>query len=345
MKRLPVTLAGLGVICALALVTSACNAGFSPYAASVNGTVISQAKLRSALSAINDNASYRCAIESSGTTTIAGVGQGTYNAAFSAQVLSILIQDVVARRYVEKMRISEPAALQPIALSQLETATTPPSTCPGSGASLMAAFVPSYRNQLIQFQEDEDALALAEAGTTFSGLGRYVAKHPGFMSVACVSVIVVPTEAKAASIRVQLLHGAKFAALAKKDSTDTTASSGGVVGCVPDTEFTAPLDVVLAGLATGAVSSPVSFGNSSSGTEWLLLEVTKRQAEAGSQAVSSLLSLEQTALNRLLPSLLKQARVQVDPQFGSWKDAKVEAPAAPPSRFVPNPGADSGSGG
>jgi parvulin-like peptidyl-prolyl isomerase len=342
-KRLTTVLAGLVAISLLSFGLSGCNVRFSPYAAVVNGSEISQGQLRDALAAISANAGYKCAIQSSGSTHIAGVGQGTYNASFSAQVLSILIQDKIVRQAVVKRRLPEPSSLYPIAVSQLQASTTPPSSCPGSGASLVAAFAPSYRSVLIKFQEDEDALAGALAGVTLSptGLGAYAAAHKSLMSLACVSVIEVAAKATATSLRSQLSKGASFAALAKAHSLDTaSAPSGGALGCIPDAEFSAPLGTDLAALSVGQVSAPVAFS-----TDWLLLLVTKRQPEPYRQQATSLIALEQTNLNQLFPRVIKTAQVQVDPQFGKWdttaSPAKVIANAGPRAAIVPNPGANS----
>ncbi|MGA3216118.1 MAG: peptidylprolyl isomerase [Acidimicrobiales bacterium] len=346
MKRLTTTLAGLAALCVLVLGLSGCDVHLSPYAAIVNGSEISQTQLRNALAAVVGNPSYKCAIESSGTTHVTGSGQGTYNSAFGAEVLSILIQDQVLRQHVARIGLSEPSGLYAAALSQLETVTAPPSTCPGSGASLMAAFPPWYRQVLVRFQMDEDALAAQAAGTSLSpaALDRYVAAHHNAMTAACVSVIEVGTKATALSLRAKLLGGASFAAVAKADSIDsTTAPDGGSIGCVPDSMFTSPLSTDLAALSVGRVSEPISFSS-----DWLLLLVTQRQAESYQDLVSSLVAFEQSALNKTFPRLIRSARIQIDPQFGTWDTkaslARVDANAAPPADIVPNPGANSASG-
>lgn len=343
MKRLPALLASIAATSVLVFGLSGCNVRFSPYAAVVNGSEISQTQLRDALAAISANAGYKCAIQASGTTHISGVGQGTYNAAFSAQVLSILIQDKVVRQAATRQRLVEPSNLHAIALAQLDTSTAPPSTCPGSGASIVAAFAPSYRDVIVKFQEDEDALAASLAGVslTASSLSAYAATHETLMSLACVSVIEVAAQATAASLRSQLLHGASFAAEAKAHSTDsTTAASGGALGCIPDAEFTAPLNADIAGLKVGQVSAPIAFS-----TSWLLLLVTKRQPETYLEQATSLVASQQAKLNVLFPHLIKSAKVQVDPQYGTWdtttSPAKVNANAGPPAAIVPNPGANS----
>ena len=334
----------LAVICALALGLSGCNVRFSPYAAVVNGAEISQSQLQSALSAITANASYKCAIESSGTAHVIGAGDGTYGSAFTAEVLSILIQDRVVRDYVARLGLPEPASLSGIAESQLYQSTAPPSGCPGTGQSLVAAFRPSYRAELIRFQVDEDALAARAAGTSLvaSTLAGYVAAHKTTMSLACVSVIEVGSEKTALSLRARLLKGANFATLAKANSVDSsTSSQGGAIGCVPDADFTAPLDTVIAGLGVKQVSAPISFS-----TDFLLLEVTARQSESYSELVASVVALEQSSLNKVFPSIIKGANVQLDPEYGTWDTkgslARVVAPAGPPAAVVPNAAANEG---
>jgi hypothetical protein len=343
-KRLPAALASLAALCVLMFGLSGCNVRFSPYAAVVNGTEISQSQLSDALAAVANNAGYKCSIASSGTDHIVGAGQGTYNATFSAEVLSILIQDKVVRQDVSRMRLPEPPSAEPAAVAQLEQASTPQSGCPGSGASVLAAFPVWYRELLVQFQEDEDALSAHLAGTTLSPgtLDAYVARHGAAMTQACVSVIEIGSKATALSLRSQILHGASFATVAKAHSIDsTTAPQGGVLGCIPDTDFNPPLNTVIAGLTVGRISSPVSFSS-----DWLLLLVSQRQRETYQQLISSLVAQELGRLNKVFPRFLGSAKVEVDPQYGTWSTkgtlARVQANSGPPAKIVPNAGANAG---
>ena len=236
-KRLSAALAGLVALAVSTLGLSGCNVRFSPYAAVVNGSEVSQTQMQDALSAIAANAGYRCTIEAGGTSPVFGAGDGTYNAAFSAEVLSILIQDKVVGQDLVRLGLPEPASLQPVALAQVEAASTPATGCSGTGASVIAAFPSSYRQQLIRFQVDEDVLAAHLAGTTLTagGLAAYAASHRAATTLACVSVIVVETKATAAALRSRIVRGASFAALAKAHSIDTsTAPKGGALGCIPD---------------------------------------------------------------------------------------------------------------
>ena len=323
---------------------SGCNVRLSPYAAVVNGSEISETQMQDALSAIATNAGYRCTIEAGGTSRIAGAGVGTYDAAFSAEVLSILIQDKAVRQDLVRLGLPEPAGLDSAALAQVESATTPATGCPGTAASVVAAFPAFYRLKLVQFQLDEYALAARLAGTrlTPGALAAFSAAHKPEASLACVSVIVVTTKADAASLRRRLVAGGNFAAIAKAHSIDTaTAPNGGSVGCIPDSDFSAPLNKDVAALRLGQVSSPISFSS-----DWLLLLVTQRRPETEVQLVSTLLAEEQTPLGTLIAHILRSASVDVDPRFGTWdprtSPPRVQPNTPPPARIVPNPSANAG---
>jgi hypothetical protein len=343
-KRLPASLASLAALCALMFGLSGCNVRLSPYAAVVNGSEISQTQLRDALTAVVNNAGYKCSVASSGTTHIKGAGDGTYNATFSATVLSILIQDKVVRQEVARLRLPEPSALEPVADAQLQAASAPASGCTGTGASILAAFPASYRQLLVRFQLDEDALSAHLAGTTLNPgpLGAYVASHKTEMMLACVSVIETGTKATASSVRSQVLAGKSFADMARAHSIDsTTSGEGGVIGCIPDADFNAPLNKVIAGLTVGRVSSPVAFSS-----DWLLLLVSRRESETSQQLIPSLVAQEQSALNVFFPRILGSAKVELDPQYGTWSTkgtlARVQANTGPPADLVPNAAANAG---
>jgi hypothetical protein len=343
-KRLPPTLACLAALVVLTLGLSGCNVRFSPYAAVVNGSELSQQQMNDALASIAANAGYSCTIAAGGGSRVVGAGQGTYTSSFSAEVLSILIQDKVIRQQVAGLGLDEPPALRTAALAQIQTAFAPGTGCPGTGASIVAAFSPSYRQQLVQFQMDEDALAAHLAGTALApgALAAYEAAHPGTTGVNCVSVIVVRTRAQAVSLQRQILAGANFASLAKAHSLDTsTAPQGGALGCVPDSEFSSPLNKDVAALPQGHVSNPIPFSSA-----WLLLLVTQRRPPGYTEQVNAFLGAQHTKLGNLITGLVKSASVDVDPQYGTWDtkttSAMVKPNPGPPAHLVPNPGASTG---
>ena len=214
-KRLPSALACLVALVVSMVGLSGCNVQFSPYAAVVNGSEISQSQLHEALSAIAADAGYVCTIEAGGTSRVVGAGDGTFNSSFSAEVLSILIQDEVVRQEIVRLGLSEPATLGPVAQAQLAAATSPSNVCVATGASIIDGIAPQYRRQVIRFQVDEDVLAarLADARLTPAGLLAFESSHRDQTTLACISAIIVGTRTEAALLRLQLLRGASFASL------------------------------------------------------------------------------------------------------------------------------------
>ena len=146
---------------------------------------------------------------------------------------------------------------------------------------------------------DEDALSAHLAGTSLAPgpLGAYVARHKTEMMLACVSVIEVGTKATALSLRARSSAARALRRWLGLHSIDsTTAPQGGALGCIPDADFNAPLNKVIAGLTVGRVSSPVAFSS-----DWLLLLVSRREAETAQQLVPSLVAGEADGLEHLLP--------------------------------------------
>ena len=64
-------------------------------------------------------------------------------------------------------------------------------------------------------------------------------------------------------------------------------------------------------------------------SNWLLLLVSQRKPETSQQLMPSLVAEEVSTLNTLIPRLLGSAKVEVDPQYGTWNTkgtlARVEA--------------------
>jgi hypothetical protein len=76
----------------------------------------------------------------------------------------------------------------------------------------------------------------------------------------------------------------------------------------------------------------------------LLLLVTQRRPESYAEQVASLLIQQQSKLGAVIDGLVRSARVEVDPQYGSWNRAtsgipRVEPNQGPPAQIVPNPSA------
>lgn len=82
-----------------------------------------------------------------------------------------------------------------------------------------------------------------------------VVKSSGSTSEYKVSIIVVPTEANAASVISQLKKGSSFAALAKENSIDQTKAQGGLVGWVLPAQVNPEIGAAIQKLNKGAFTT------------------------------------------------------------------------------------------
>jgi peptidyl-prolyl cis-trans isomerase C len=117
----------------------------------------------------------------------------------------------------------------------------------------------------------ESARAITEADL----LDRYnkdIAGKPG-PEEAHVRVIMVPTEQDALGIIGELRGGTDFAALARRSSTDSTASAGGDAGFVTLDQLTREVGAVVFSMQPGQVTPfPVNSAGS-----WFVLKVEERR--------------------------------------------------------------------
>jgi len=157
-------------------------------------------------------------------------------------------------------------------------------------------------------------------------LQRLQADDPGIKDAArnaCpsgryVSHILVADQATAASLKQQIDGGADFAEVAMSSSTDPSAASGGEIGCLDDNPgLIEPFATVAAESPIGVVSDPfqTQFG-------WHLVLVTDSPPQQDIDA----------ATLRAVLALAGDARVKVDPRYGTWdkRRAQVLPPVAPP---------------
>ncbi len=349
---------------AAAVVLAGCQVGFGQTAATVNGVAISQSQLDAHLAAIEGNAAYSCIYSSSTRQDIAGVGKGTYNSQFVANILlDLVINEAMgqqaAREGIHLTAFDRTAAKSEVENSLSSSTGTAQSGCPSAtAAQIFQAFPAFYRSFLLNGQAEIEALAAHQLHIDLSmaGLGRYFRSHRSTFVNTCADAIVVATQAQAQSLSAQLAGGASFAALARKDSLDSSARSGGHIGCAP-TAFTFPANLAAAVAATpvGHVTPPIAT-QSSSGSIWVLVKVDGRSLPAFDSHVaqevrSELLYQNSQRLNAAesstLTSLLQRASVTVDPRDGRWLGSSknlsssfLVAPAPPPGRFVPNATAD-----
>jgi foldase protein PrsA len=340
MRRLPARrLAPLAVLLVAALALSACSSvGESP-AATVNGRDISADSVRSELRTIRKNRAYRDALERSYQMTLAGESKGTFDATFTAQLLSLRIYYELVEQSFEKLHIKVKAsdvkdAKQTIK-QQIDTL----------GEDVWKKLPQKYRDQL-GHQEALIEVASNQAGEGAIGL-RYFNAHKADFQRICVSHILVSAanhsdaDAKriAAEIKAELDGGADFATVAKEKSEDPgSKETGGDLDCDAPGRFVTPFDNATLRLPIGKVSDPVKtqFG-------YHLILVRSRTAGVFSDVSGS---LGQKAFEDYLLGLVcgKKSDVDVNPRFGKWDRkpckggtglAQVAPPVKPKSSGTP----------
>jgi hypothetical protein len=335
-------LAPFSLFVVLALALSACGASVNSSAATVNGTGIPISQLTQALNDSTSSSLFSCLL--SGQSGVKGAGvHGTYSARFTAEQLSLLIEQNEIQAEVAKFHLVPTALATSLAANQVSSGLSPPSgsSCTATGAQVIASLPNSYRNLLSNLQVDQDLLSAHLAGATLtnSGVQTFAAAHPNIADLACVSVILVAKRATATSIINKIASGSSFSALAKAQSIDSqSATNGGALGCVYPGQFSGTLAAAVSAAAVGKVSTPIAFG-----ADYVVLEVTKRQSGTASGDALALVSSQTGAETALVNSLGRSDKVWVNSQYGSWSlssgQFQVIPASGPPNADIVNPNA------
>jgi hypothetical protein len=341
------------LIVLVAIGLSACDVSVSPGAARVGSETISRATLTDAVKAVAADTGFVCTISeenSSGSISIKGAGSGTYDAGFTASQLTEIIKQRISSGLLAKLRLAVTPSETAIGRLRLDAELNPPngSTCSAGGAQAVGDLAASYRSVLTSEETNLDLIAANIAGVPLSatGLAAYARAHQSIAYNDCVSAILTTTKSAAVSARSAIESGKSFSSVAKADSKDTnSAPNGGVLGCLPVTNFQPPLDTALETLPVGQVSTPIEFNSESSTgattTGYVLLLITVRQAPTTLEALNALVNAETTAADKALVTAEAAADVSVDPQFGTWQyvdgDYQVVPPTGPASGYLADP--------
>lgn len=321
----------------LGLVASACNPA-TPYAAIVNGQVISQSELNGQLAAIADNASDVASIEAASQSQgeaalqIRGPEPGTYNLRFATEALDQDIEFAIIQQQFDRRHLR-------LTAYELESARADlPSELGGQGAAPvdLDQFPRSYQNTLVTRQAEILALeaAIAHVQVSAAAVSAYFTAHAADMFEACASRILVTSLPAAAGVLKDLASGTSFAAEAAAKSQDTnTTSNGGQLGCGSGLQFAASFGTAFASaVATAPLDHPVGPVRETSGFD--ILEVTARQAltesEAAAQIRQELVAAGSNGLDALLGPALTHAQVSVASTYGTWSAGSAGSGIIPP---------------
>ena len=324
----------LALIVLVAVGLSGCTTAVTPGAAKIGSETISSATLTDELHSIATNKGFLCTLSQSNPSaaiSVTGAGTGTYAAAFAAEQLTLFIKERALSQILQARSLLPNPVQVDIAKTRLIAELNPPnqSTCTVNGTAIVSNFSKTYRDFLISVEVEQDLLAAQMAGATFSaaGLAAYATTHQASAYDACVSAILVASQATAASARAKIESGTSFATVAKATSTDqSSASTGGVLGCLPLSEFQSPLNGDLANLKVGQVSQPIAFSGS-----YVLLQVTSRRAPTELEALNYLVGSVSAQELATVSATESTLHVSVDPEYGKWEKVSGTYAVVPPS--------------
>lgn len=274
---------------------TACDA--SPYAAKVNGHVITVNSFNHTLAEWSSNQPVAESFQSGGVSVVGTGGRGTYSANFAAQVMSLVVTaDII---HFHLATIGQPATS--------EEEITARGIAESVDAQIWGQLSPALRDFLVQ--ELADAGALAQAPADLSTVqSDYQHFQPYLFSSVCVVQASAFNQAEAQSI----------------------SSAGPVNGadvCYDPVSLDAQspaLQAAIRGLAApGDVSQPVrtSYG-------YLVVKLVSRATLSLDSQVAQVLVARQ-ATPAAVATLLAAAHVHVNPAYGTWANGQVNPPTSP----------------
>ncbi|MGH9067987.1 MAG: peptidylprolyl isomerase [Acidimicrobiales bacterium] len=331
------------VLAAVALATTACH--LSPYAAIVNGQVISQQTLTNELDAISTNRAYAQSLQR-GSSGLVIKGQGSNGHTYDTRFVDAVLSRQISFSLIHQAVVKRGLTISPsdLALAKADAAQSV------GGTQVFSSFPGSYQDALVRHSADVTALesSLAKVPVGPAALQRYYQAHPKQFRNYCVTVVAVTSKAQALTIRSAIAGGTSPAQAAKAVSGAQEGSLGCHLPSAYAGRFGPSFAHALQGLTTGQLSQPVqtSLG-------WLVAKLDKTQAVPFSQATpairAALLGGSTAKAVSYIDKLEKAASVKVDPRYGRFSTSKtvlgVTAPAPPPSKDLALPNGVTASGG
>jgi hypothetical protein len=305
----------LALLSVFVLGLSACGGGSSDYAVKINDDTISSETVLDELHTITSNPRYVELLNQQ----LAGIGGGlqpngdnTVNATYTAQLVFNRVIVALIDQDLKKNNVS---------VTPDQTAAAERTVREDLGDDALYNSLPSsYRSYLVDRLAKLNAVVASR--DTPQAQRAYYDQHVADFTDYCVRHILVESETQAAQLRKQITQdGGDFAALARANSLDnqsesSSASQGGSLGCFSRTDLDQFIpefrDATLA-LPANEVSQPVksTYG-------YHLIEVTSKTQQTFEQAQPSI-SRELGNVDKFLNEALKQADIEVNPRFGTYR--------------------------
>ncbi len=238
-----------------------------------------------------------------------------------------LVATVMQQHLFDDIITKEAAArnIKPIAMSE-EVTQAVLSNLNGSQAAL-DGFSEEYRNRLFLTQRTIQPLV---EGVQDKLAKPYFDANQSQFAEACVSHLLVETEAEATTARDRIAKGESFADVAKAVSKDPgSGEKGGDLGCTPLTAYVEPFSTEAGKLPINELSKPVKteFG-------FHIIKVTKRDKPVWNEQTKTVArgKVNEAAITEIRTSIgkrVKAANIVVNPNYGVL-DSTEEIPSIKP---------------
>jgi foldase protein PrsA len=316
-----------GVAALVALTGMAGCKSATPYAAKVNGEVLSKSGLDNELNAIRGNKKYLDALKQA-NVAVEGDGEGTFNSQFVARILTRRIYlELIHQEFVRrKLKLTD---------KDLSTARDQLAASIGD-ESVLDAFPKPYYNEIRRTTAEVFVLQNALADTSEANLRKYYNDHLDQFESVCAAHILVETEAQADEVERSLARAkdkkATFADLAKTKSKDPgSGANGGDLGCASPSGYVAEFKEAVRTQRLGVIGEPVKtqFG-------YHIIRVDSREdakpfAEVREQVETAITDSQQGPFNEFLTNASTKAKVEINPRYGSF-DKSAESPEVVPPK-------------
>jgi hypothetical protein len=322
-------LAGVATLLTVCVVAAGCDS--SPFAASINGQVIKQTALNAELRQFGGNSYYVKLAEQgivSAPVTVAGTGTGNYTSKFAASVLTQMVIATAAHQELARTH-QRPSAGQYAATRAVD------SVLYGPGA--WSSFSPSFRTTLV----DQDAdLALVEPnGITSTELRSAQTDYSTqLFSRVCVRTVAVGVDGSDGKVDFAASLARAKAVAASIEAAPATATPG-YLTCYSAADFetlSLASQLTVLDLATGKAATPQKTA-----TGYLVTAVTSRTQLPSDLALARAFTVavnqSRGTAAQAVAGLLRRARVEVNPGYGTWKATKgifTVTPTSAPSGGV-----------
>ncbi len=322
----------LALTAGLAVFLASCGS-IDSYAAKVDGSSISQGELEDEMRSIAANEKYLQQVQS--RIQVRGSGAGTFDAAFTGQVLGRQIQYVLVDREVERRKLK-------ITDADLKAARDEVAEQAG-GVDILNAFPADYQDTLVERAAKVDALTVSLSGQQAGeeAARAYYDSHKDDFTDACVAHILVSTKEKADQLKGRLAAGEDFGAVARAESQDNlSANQNGDLGCDISSDTIASPEFVGAVMSQpiGEVGVPVQ---TSAGFH--LIKVTARSVppfdKVTAQAHEKVVIASRAKLQEWIEAEIAKAKITVNPKYGRFDRANltVVPPEAPTTTAASTP--------